>query len=451
MTAARNAEVVVIGAGLAGLTAARDLVAAGRDVAVIEARGRVGGRVLNHDLGDEKVVELGGTWVGPTQDRLYALARDVGVATFPTWDSGKHVLEHGDRVRHYRGLVPRMNPLVLLETGIAHLRLERLARRVPLEAPWTAERAHELDSQTARSWIERNVRTRTGRQLLELTVEAVWAAEPEDISLLHMLFYIRSGGGLEMLLRTDRGAQQDRFVGGSQLIANRLAERLDDRLVLGAPVRRIEHGGHGVTVHADGVRVNARHAIIAMAPPLAGRIAYDPPLAARRDQLTQRTPMGSVAKCIAIYDEPHWRARGLSGQASSTRGPVKLVIDGSPPDGTPGVLVGFLEGRRAVEAAALPPDQRRAAVLECFARYFGPGARAPAGYVEQLWAEEEWSRGCYGSFMPPGTWTAFGAALREPVGPIHWAGAETATAWSGYMDGAVRSGEDAARAVLATS
>ena len=191
---------VIVGAGFAGLAAARDLVAAGTEVVVLEARDRVGGRVLNHELGDGKVVELGGAWIGPTQDRIAALAREMDVPTFPTWSKGKHLLEVGGRTRRYRGLVPPLNPVALAEAGIAHLRLQRLAKRVPLEAPWEAPRAHALDSQTAHSWIRRNVRTRTGRQLLALTIEAIWAAEPEDLSLLHMLFYIHSGGSLEMLL-----------------------------------------------------------------------------------------------------------------------------------------------------------------------------------------------------------------------------------------------------------
>ena len=444
----QETDVVVVGAGLAGLAAARDLVAAGKDVVVLEARERVGGRVLNEDLGGGGVVELGGAWIGPTQDRLAALARELDVATFPTWSAGKHLLELDDRVRRYRGLVPPINPLVLVEAGVAHLRLSRMAKRVPLDAPWKTPNARELDAQTAHSWLRRNIRSATGRQLFELTIEAVFATEPEDLSLLHMLFYIRSGGDLETLLRMEGGAQQDRFVGGSQLIATRLAERLGERVVLGAPVRRISHAADSVTVEADGARVRARRAIVALAPALAGRLAYDPPMPGYRDQLTQRTPLGTVVKCQALYDEPFWRAEGLSGQAASTRGPVTLVVDGSPPDGRPGVLTAFLEGRRARELGRLPAEQRRTAVIDCLARLFGPRARNPAGYLERVWADEEWSRGCYGCYMPPGAWTAYGPALREPIGPLHWAGTETATVWSGYMDGAVRSGEAAAGEVL---
>jgi monoamine oxidase len=449
-TPVHEADVAVVGAGLAGLTAARDLLAAGASVVVVEARDRVGGRVLNEDIGGGKVVEVGGQWIGPTQDRLAALARELGVGTFPTYARGHNVVEYGGSLRRYRGTIPRLNPAVLVDFGRAQLRLNRLARRVPLEAPWEAPNAANLDGQTLATWMRRNLVTRGGRAMLELGIEAVWAAQPEDFSLLHALFYIHSAGSLEKLFDTEGGAQQDRFVGGSQLVALRLAERLgEERLLLGSPVRSIAHGADGVVVHADGATVRARRTIVAIAPTLAGRIAYDPPLPGHRDQLTQRMPLGTVVKCMAIYDEPFWRAEGLSGEGLSDVGPVKLTFDNSPPDGSPGVLLGFLEGGRARELGRLPADQRRAAVIDCFGRLFGPRGRSPQGYVERLWAEEEWTRGCYGCHMPTGAWTAYGPALRAPIGPIHWAGAEVATVWSGYMDGAVRSGESAAAEALA--
>ena len=234
--------------------------------------------------------------------------------------------------------------------------MKRLSRSVPLrlrEAP----NAAILDGQSAATWMRRNLATRGGRTLLELGIEAVWAAQPEEMSLLHMLFYIHSAGSLEKLFDTEGGAQQDRFVGGSQLIPIRMAEGLGkERILLGAPVRRIEHSRDGVTVHADGHVLRGRRAIIAVAPTLAARIAYDPPLPGYRDQLTQRMPLGTVAKCMAIYDEPFWRADGLSGQGASESGPVRVTYDNSPPDGSPGVLLGFLEGRRARELGRLPAE-----------------------------------------------------------------------------------------------
>lgn len=204
-----------------------------------------------------------------------------------------------------------------------------------------------------RHWVRRNTRTAAARSLFELATEAVWAAEPADVSLLHVLFYTRSGGGFNTLVGTGGGAQQDRFHGGSQRIPQLLAEALGpERLRLDAPVRRIEHDEQGVVVHADGsggepggLAVRAARAIIAVPPTLAGRISYDPPLPSRRDQLTQRMPQGTVIKTMAVYERPFWREEGLSGQATSDVGPARVVFDNSPPDGSPGVLLGFLEGR----------------------------------------------------------------------------------------------------------
>jgi monoamine oxidase len=441
-------DVAVVGAGLAGLTAARELTATGASVTVLEARDRVGGRTLNHPLGDGQVVEVGGQWIGPTQDRLAALAQAVGVGTYPTYSTGEHVLELDGRVRRYAGEVPDLGKHVLLDVMQAQAKLDRMAKRVPLDAPWDAPGAERLDSQTFWSWMRRNVYTRGGRAMIETAVEAVWAAQPADLSLLHVLFYTHSGNGLTSLLGTEGGAQQDRFVGGSQLVSIRVAEQLGDAVRLSSPVRRIEHGPDGVTVHGDTVTARAKHVIVAIPPALAGRIAYDPPLPGMRDQLTQRMPQGTVIKCMAVYDEPFWRDDGLAGGGISDDGPAKIVFDNTPQSGSPGVLLGFLEGDRAREWGARPAEQRRDAVVAGFARLFGERAGRPDQFVERVWADEEWTRGCYGCYMPTGGWTRYGRALREPIGPIHWAGAETATVWSGYMDGAVRTGEQTAAAVL---
>ncbi|MDQ3933776.1 MAG: FAD-dependent oxidoreductase, partial [Actinomycetota bacterium] len=364
-------DVVVVGAGLAGLTAARELTAAGRSVVVLEARDRVGGRTLNEPLGDGQVVEVGGQWIGPTQTRLAALAKAVGVDTYPTYHRGENLVEFDGELRRYRGDIPRLGPHVLADVAQAQAKIERLSRRIPLEAPWDAPNAERLDSQTLWSWMRRNVYTRGGRAMLDLAVEAVWAAEPADVSLLHFLFYTRSGGGLDMLLGTEGGAQEARFVGGSQLVSIKVAEELGDAVRLSAPVRRIAHDESGVTVEADGVEVRGRCAVVAIPPPLAGRIAYDPPLPGLRDQLTQRMPQGAVIKCMAVYDEPFWRDDGLSGQAVSDTGPVKVVYDNSPPSGRPGVLLGFFEGRLAREFGTRTEGDRRDAVTAEMARIFG--------------------------------------------------------------------------------
>jgi len=425
-----RADVVVIGAGLAGLSAARSLVADGSEVVVLEARDRVGGRTLNHPIGAEKIVEVGGQWVGPGQDRVLAVIRELGLETFDTYTDGRNLFEHGGRLRAYRGEIPRVNPAALLDVQLALTRLERMARRVTAERPWAAPSAPAWDSQTVASWTRRHMRTTLGRALIGLACEAVWAADAADVSLLHFLAYASSGGGLQRLISTDGGAQQSRIVGGSQRIALELADRLGDVVMTEEPVSEIEHGKN-VRVIARTVTVEARRVIVAVSPALAGRLRYSPALPARRDQLTQRTPNGSVIKCMAVYDEPFWRSEGLSGQLTSDSGPVKVVFDNSPPDGSPGVLLGFLEGNQARALGRLDAGRRRSAVVGCFVRFFGERAARPLEYIEKDWSADEWTRGCYGAFVPPNTWSVFGDALREPIGPIHWAGAETAIVWMG--------------------
>lgn len=448
-------DVVVIGAGLAGLAAARDLVRAGRTVTVVEARDRVGGRIVNHTFDDGTVVEIGGQWVGPTQDRMLALAADVGVETFPTYDTGELVTARNGKVVRHRSPTFGLPPAAVVEIAASQPLLDRLAARVDLEEPWSIRGATRLDSTTFETWIRRHHRTEAARGFWRLAIEAVFAAEPRDISLLHVAFYLRSGGSLERLLGTRRGAQQDRFVGGSWLVASRLAASLAEQgveLRLGAPVRAVEQSEDGVVVRHDGGSVAAGHVIVSVPPVLAGRIAWSPGLPARRDQLLQKMPMGSVIKCLVRYETPWWREDGLCGQAAALDSAVTITFDNTPPtDGAPGVLVAFLEGDHARRASELSAGQRQREVVDALARFFGPRARRHTGYADLDWAAEEWTRGCYGAHLAPGVWTSFGDLLREPWGRVHWAGTETAAVWNGYMDGAVRSGERAATEVLAAA
>ncbi len=445
----RDADIVVVGAGLAGLAAARSLVAAGVEPLVLEARDRVGGRTLNEDLDDGKVVEVGGQWIGPTQARLAALAQELGIDTFPTYIEGQNTMELNGRLSRYTGTIPKLNPAALVEIELTSRRLDRMARRVSPEAPWESPRAARLDGSTVAAWLERRIRTRTARKLIEVAVRTVWGADSRDLSLLYALSYIGAAGGFYALLDTEGGAQQDRFVGGSQLISVRMAEELGDRVVLSAPVRRVDHDANGVSVLAGDLVARGRRAIVTGPPPACARIEWQPALPMERAQLTQRMPGGSYLKCLAVYDEPFWRADGLSGEGVSDAGPATTTFDNSPPDGSPGILLGFVSGSDARRLSRRGISERRRAVLEGFARMYGTRARHPERYIEQDWSREPWTGGAPIFYMPPGTWTGFGRALREPVGPIHWAGSETATRWAGYMDGAVRSGERAAREALA--
>ncbi len=436
-----NIDVVVVGAGLSGLTAALRLQEAGRSVVVLEARERVGGRTLNEPVGNGEVVEVGGQWVGPSHTAMLALAEEVGVETFPTHITGDHLFALDGRTTRYRGDIPRRAPLAFVDFRIAQLRLERMARTVDTVVP----QHPRWDDETVASWMRRNMRTRTGRWLMNAALKAVLAVDAAEISLLHWLYYIRIGGGLDSLVRTRGGYQQDRFVGGSQEVAIRVARRLDDRVQLGVPVTRIEQDADGVVVND----LRARRAIVAVAPAVQPTIAFDPPLPGVRQQLPQRMPQGTVIKYQAVYDEPFWRAEGLSGHGLGDVGPVTVFFDNSPPSASLGVLLAFSLASDARALAALPEAERHAAVLGRMAELFGERARRPERLIERNWTEEEWTRGCYAGYFGPGGWSAFGTALREPVGRVHWAAAETATIHHGSMDGAVLSGERAAREVNA--
>ncbi|MBV6427660.1 MAG: putative flavin-containing monoamine oxidase AofH [Haliscomenobacter sp.] len=441
-------DVVLIGAGFAGLTAARRLQEAGREVLLLEARDRVGGRVWTHWIDGQTYVDYGGQWIGPTQDHAYALAAELGVETYATYNSGKHVIALDGSVNTYRGLIPKIDLPSLLNIDWVIKSLERHAKRINLDRPWESPGARKLDSQTLATFLDRNVRFGNARKVLEAGLDTVFAVSPSELSLLHALFYIKSGTNLDCLLNIDNGAQQDRFVGGAQLLADRLAEKLGGALRLQSPVRRIVQTGTGVAVIGDGFEFKAKKAVVAIPPALAGRIEYLPGLPGRRDQLTQRIPMGTVWKCFGIYERPFWRDKGLSGQAVTDENHfVQTVFDCSPKDGSRGILLGFSLANRARKFMQRSENERRNAVLSSFTQFFGKEAASPLIYLEKNWADETWSRGCYAGMFPPGIWTGFTDALAQPCGHIHWAGTETSPVWNGYIEGAIRSGERVAEEI----
>jgi monoamine oxidase len=451
--AEEQVDVVVVGAGFAGLTAARALHEAGRSVAVLEARDRVGGRTCT-EVHHGTWIDLGGQWIGPGQDRIAALVAELGFGTYPQTEQGDDVVLDGSEARR----VPSF-PLAFGDDElVAYLKLvgdlEAIAGEVPLDAPWRAPEAATWDAVTLRDWVRGHGVPPPVAGLFEVGVQAVFAASTAQLSLLHAAHYVTSAGGWSKLTDTEGGAQQDRIEGGVQPVAERLADLLPaGALRLSSPVARIRHGGAAAEVDVasgdgTGTTVRGRRVVVALPPTLAGRITYDPPLPARRDQLVQHMPQGSVIKFHVLYDTPWWRAEGLSGMVLCPDEPIGVTFDCTPPAGTPGLVTGFFEGPSAVAAGARTTDERCAVVVDVLARTLGERARDILGYVDRDWSAEPFTRGCYGAHLPPGAWTAYGPALREPVGRIHWAGTETAEHWTGYIDGAIESGRRVGAEVL---
>lgn len=440
-------DVIVVGAGFAGLKAALTLKLAGKRVRVLEARDRVGGRSMAGEICGQ-VIDLGGQWVGPEQHLLLAEARALGVATYPQYTRGASLLSRQGKVSSYHGDIPKLPVLSLLELGLLERRWQREMRSLPQDAPWVAARAGEWDAESIESWLCKHVRSAGARDFARTLTRAVLCAEPRQVSYLCFLNYLRQGRGLDSLIGTEGGAQQDKFVGGAWQIAQRMAERLARDIVLEAPVLAVEQDDDGVTVIARGERHHARHLIMAVPPLLASRIHFNAALPSKRNALNERMPMGSVIKIHIAYERPFWRQRGLNGAVVSTDRHFNVVFDQSLSDDGLGVLVGFIDADHAIAVSALGDEARRQLVVNDLVHYFGPEAAQPLAIVEQDWTRETWSRGCYVAHTAPGVMTSFGDIIREPCGRIHWAGTETATEWTGYLDGALQSGLRAAEEVI---
>ncbi len=442
-------RVAVIGAGLAGLTAARELVRRGADVIVLEARDRVGGRTLNLDIGHGHVVECGGEWIGPGQERIAALARELGVATYPSFYDGDTTYDIEGHVS--RGFLPDLSAREALDFLTAAWKLDRAARRLPLGNPWEAADAERLDRTTLAEWLTAEGASSFTHAVFKLITRATISGYPEHVSLLWWLDLLRSAGGLLPMILNDGGAQDLRFEGGSQLVSIRCAEALRERVRLASPVLRVtDLPGQRVRVHLRDGHIDADRVVVAMMPADALRIRFEPGLPDDKGALLSgwaRLPRVPFVKLAAVYRRPFWRERGLNGAMQSDRSPIQLVFDNSPEDASLGVLSCFL----AINEAPVFADRatRPARVAAELARYFGADAREPIGYVEKDWATDPWSTGCV-TPLAPGLLTRAGPAIRRSTGRIHWAGSETSDVWIGYMDGAVRSGERAAREIAAS-
>jgi monoamine oxidase len=442
---------IVIGAGLAGLAAARALARAGRQVQILEARDRVGGRTCTIKAADGTPVDIGGQWVGPTQDRALQLIGELGIETYPQFHAGRKQLKLCGKRSSYRRTIPSLPLHNLLDLQLNLSRLEWLARKIPAAAPATAAQAGRWDAISAADWMHRHAHSRKVFNLLRAATHAVFATEPEEISFLQFLFYLRSAGGLMRLVEIPNGAQEQRIKGGAQQISEgllRQAQAAGAELRLNTPVVDIEQHAGGVRVQTEAGSLEGAHVIVALPPAQAAALRWTPELPTQRRQLLQRMSMGSVIKCLFIYERPFWREAGWSGEMVCDESPLRMSFDATPYHDRHGALVGFILGKEAAAWSERGLEARKRATLHQLTEYFGPAAAQPVEYIEKDWCTDPWSQGCYVALMPPGVMTRLGHWLREPLGRVHWAGTESATVWNGYMDGALESGERAATELL---
>jgi monoamine oxidase len=452
-----HADVVVVGAGLAGLTAARALTKAGHSVVVLEARDRVGGRTFNHPLGDGQVIEAGGEFVGPTQDRVLALAKSFGIGTFKAYNGGDDVYIHDGQRSTYPAVPGLPNPPddpQLYKDELALLApTDALGKQAGVAEPWFSKNAAKIDKQTLDGYIKSKQKSPLLAPVLDAAAQALYGKDSTQISLLWNAFYTAAAGDAKnpglfaRLISVSGGAQENRFKGGSQVIALAVAKSLGSRVHLSAPVHSITQTRTGVTVAATAVTVHAKRVVVAVPPVLARRIHFSPALPAVKQKLLARFTPGDMIKAQMIYPTPWWRDKGLSGQLVVPAGPAGVTYDNTPESGAPGVILGFVGGRFAKTFRTLDQTARKQTFADELAAALGEEAHGQSDYFDMDWTAEPYTMGCPTGSMAPGVLHRFGAQIRPPIGRIHWAGTETADFWAGYMDGAVRSGERVAKEV----
>jgi monoamine oxidase len=433
-------RVVVIGAGLAGLTAAVDLAAAGAEVTVLEARDRVGGRMHGVPMSANVVADGGAAYLGVRHTELLALLGEHGLGLAPTGMEGDSTFLVSDERTTTSSRVP---PLDAVALGDLFDRLEDLVAQVRPDAPWESPDAERLDRLTAAQWLADEVEHPAARTFFPLFIGEMMAADPASISVLHMAFYLRSGGGIRYLNAFEGGAQQWRVDGGSHQLGEAMADRLGDRIRLGQPVTAVDQDADEVVVHSVSSVDGRRHAyrvdrvVVAVPPLLAQRIEFRPGLPTPR--ATAATGRGCAVKVHLSYPAPIWREHGLSGWSVSAHGPLLSTVDDSPVDESAGVLTGFVTGAAASSFSALSADEQRDAAVAHASRLF-PQLPPPSRCTVTDWLAEEYSRGCYAALFGPGDWLRLGPTLTEPHGRVHWAGTETSLEFFGLMEGAIRSG-----------
>jgi monoamine oxidase len=412
-------RVVVVGAGLAGLTAAHGI-----------------------QVAPGSWVDAGAAYLGDRHTRLHALLAELGLKTTPTTMTGASRFEFGAAAQTRSGRFPPLNAVAL--GGMFDL-LDELTRAVRVDAAWTSPAAAGWDSLTAAQWARRHLSHPDARRFFPLFLGELMAADPADISVLHLAFYLCSGGGPQYLNAFESGAQQDRIEGGAHQLCELLAGRLAERVRLARPVRAIHQDGAEVTVYAGGVGYRCDAVVVAVPPLLADAIEFRPRLPVRRSGA--RTGRGCAVKVHLVYPAPRWRAEGLSGWSVSERGPMLSTVDDTPGGGTVGVLTGFVTGGLARRFGALSTRQQRMQVYDQLARLF-PGLPPPAGFHVTDWLNDPYSAGCYAALFGPGDWVRLGPHLTTAHRRVHWAGTETSTDYFGLMEGAIRSGHRAATEIL---
>ena len=442
-------DVIIIGAGFSGIAAARKLRQAKKSFIVLEARDRIGGRVYTKSLADDLYVDLGGQWIGPNQTRMYELCKEYGVEYFETFDEGSNIIDLNEKIKTYKGIIPKMDILSLLNLDWVLRKLERMAKSIPLQSPWSHTKARLYDQTSMDAFLVKNCHTQACLSVMRIAAQTIFAANLESLSLLHTLFYIKSGTNLNTLINVKNGAQQHRLVGGMQPLLEKMAGPFQEQILLEHAVTEINQSESEVSVNGKDFSFTTKKVIIAIPPPLVSKIIFQPPLSKEKTMAISHIKMGKVGKCFAIYEKPFWRTDGFSAQIlADSSSPFQAMYDSSPKEADYGIMMAFTISDRADEFFKKELPKRQEIMTSFLVRYFGKKAANPIQYLDYTMTDEKWSGGCYAEIYPMGTWTNFKNAYSKPEKNLVWAGTETSDVWFGYIEGAVRPGEKAFLTIL---
>ncbi|NUT51067.1 MAG: FAD-dependent oxidoreductase [Saccharothrix sp.] len=439
----RSADVVIVGAGLAGLTAADQLARAGYDVVVVEGRDRVGGRIRKTEIAGVPV-DAGATWVAPHHAAVRDLASRLGCEFVPQFHRGKGVISFGGRRRTES--LTALAPWVTLDITRIMGALQKVVDNLPVSSPWEHPDAARLDSMSLGEWLTSKHALAGTRKFMTMFSLVQWGAPVSDVSLFNALRYIKTLGGVEFMLKVEGGDQQDRVLGSAHTLAGGLADTLGSRVIVGSPVETITTVGDRVTVETSRHTIDARFVIVTASPTHRSTIEFSPALPERHYGLARSWRLGALSKAFVAYGRPFWRDGGLSGEAVSDDETVFLTFDVSPGADGPGILMVFCDARGF---DAYDQEERRRRVLRHLVHLYGESARHITDYTDFAWGNDVFAPGGPNPSVGPKAWTTFGRFLREPVGLVHWAGSETADETSGSMNGAILSGQRAADEVAA--
>ncbi|WP_170885577.1 flavin monoamine oxidase family protein [Bacillus alkalicellulosilyticus] len=433
-------DVLIIGAGLAGLSAAQELTKAGYCVRILEAKNRVGGRVLSVPY-QGGVLELGAQWIAPTHKRVHALLKEANLTLTPTFTKGKTLFFN---MNTYEKIDTQPFSLhAKIDMYRFQQKLDKLASTLPMERPWQAEKAMDLDSQSVEKFVLHTLKSETGKRFIQRKLEELMCKNLSEVSLLDLLWNIRAAGSVQNILKAETYWLKE----GTQKLAEHLSNGLTKSIEFGEVIQEVCWNDNQVTVKSKQHTWNAKKLILTMLSPLTNEIHFEPPLPTQYVQLTQNIGETAVIKAMVVYDRPFWRDNGLSGSSYGGEGPIHMTVDSSI-ENQVGVLTIISSGREALSFGKQSEEERKKTVIEILKRLYGEKASTPIYYKEKKWTEEPFIRSGYGSHFPPTVLTQYKEALYQPVGPIHFAGSETATEWRLYMEGALASGERVAQEII---